>query len=89
MPSAIVTGGAIRLGRAMALRLAQRGYDLALHYNTSTTEAEQAAAEAQALGVRCRLYPCNLSRPEEAENLIKKVVADQKPSIPVPGHGLF
>ena len=39
MPNALVTGGARRLGRAMCLYLAKRGYDLAIHYATSRDEA--------------------------------------------------
>ena len=35
MPTAIVTGGAIRIGRAMALHLAGKGYDIALLYHSS------------------------------------------------------
>ncbi|MCA0273387.1 MAG: SDR family oxidoreductase [Proteobacteria bacterium] len=48
---ALVTGGARRLGRAMALYLAGRGYDVAIHYASSAEEAESTAAEARALGV--------------------------------------
>lgn len=41
MPAALVTGAAKRLGKAMALFLADRGYDVALHYSGSQTEAEK------------------------------------------------
>ena len=50
--TALVTAGARRLGRAMALYLARRGHDVAIHYNSSAAEAEATAAEARALGVR-------------------------------------
>jgi NAD(P)-dependent dehydrogenase (short-subunit alcohol dehydrogenase family) len=43
MPAALVTGGGARLGKAMALYLAQRGYDLAVHYNESAKGAEDVA----------------------------------------------
>lgn len=49
---ALVTGGARRLGRAMALYLAGRGFDVAIHYSSSADEAEETAAEARALGVQ-------------------------------------
>ena len=39
MPTALVTGGAVRLGRAIVLHLAGRGYDIALHYATSNESA--------------------------------------------------
>jgi len=44
MPAALVTGGGARLGKAMALYLAQRGYDVAVHYNSSAKGAEDVAA---------------------------------------------
>lgn len=49
---ALVTGGARRLGRAMALYLAGRGHDIAIHYATSRDEAEATADEARALGAK-------------------------------------
>ncbi|MBC7156134.1 MAG: SDR family NAD(P)-dependent oxidoreductase, partial [Rhodobacteraceae bacterium] len=49
---ALVTGGARRLGRAMALYLAGRGWDVAVHYATSVSEAEAVADRIAALGRR-------------------------------------
>lgn len=48
---ALVTGGAKRLGRAMALDLAASGWDVAIHYGSSAKEGEAAAAEARETGV--------------------------------------
>jgi NAD(P)-dependent dehydrogenase (short-subunit alcohol dehydrogenase family) len=54
--AALVTGGAVRLGRAIALELARLGFDIAVHYSASAAEAEETAADIQALGRRtCRL----------------------------------
>lgn len=47
---ALVTGAGARLGRAMALRLAKRGYDVAVHYNGSRQGAEETARDIEALG---------------------------------------
>lgn len=47
---ALVTGGAKRLGRAMALYLAGRGHDVAVHYNGSADAAEAVVAEIRAMG---------------------------------------
>jgi NAD(P)-dependent dehydrogenase (short-subunit alcohol dehydrogenase family) len=52
MKRALVTGAGRRLGREMALYLARRGHDVAIHYATSRAEAEDVVAEARALGVR-------------------------------------
>ncbi|WP_210530076.1 SDR family oxidoreductase [Rubellimicrobium arenae] len=49
---ALVTGGAARLGRAMALRLAERGHDVAIHYNSSEEEAQAVVREVEVLGRR-------------------------------------
>ena len=50
MMGALVTGGGARLGRAMALSLGQRGYDVAVHYATSADGAEETAAAIRAMG---------------------------------------
>jgi NAD(P)-dependent dehydrogenase (short-subunit alcohol dehydrogenase family) len=49
-PMALVTGAGRRLGRAMALHLAGRGHDVAVHYNASAHEAEAVAEEIRAIG---------------------------------------
>ena len=49
---ALVTGGARRVGRALALGLAEAGCDLVLHYGTGATEAAATAAEAESRGAR-------------------------------------
>ncbi len=50
MPAALVTGGGARLGRAMALYLGQRGFDVAVHYASSADGAEEVVAELQGMG---------------------------------------
>ena len=49
--AALITGGAVRLGRAMALRMAERGSDIVVHYASSDSGAKEVVAEAQVLGV--------------------------------------
>lgn len=48
--AALVTGGAVRLGRAIALRLAARGADVVVHYASSAEAAENLVAEIKILG---------------------------------------
>jgi NAD(P)-dependent dehydrogenase (short-subunit alcohol dehydrogenase family) len=49
---ALVTGAGKRLGRAIALRLAREGCDIAVHYNSSEEEADEVAREIALLGRR-------------------------------------
>lgn len=57
---ALVTGAARRLGRAMALYLAGRGFDLAIHYDRSDAEAGHCAQAARALGTRAQTFQADL-----------------------------
>ena len=57
---ALVTGAARRLGRAMALALAEDGYDLALHVRAVDDDAERLTSEIRALGRQAALVPADL-----------------------------
>ncbi|MFP4406835.1 SDR family NAD(P)-dependent oxidoreductase, partial [Rhodosalinus sp.] len=52
MTAALVTGAGVRLGRAMALCLAERGHDVAVHFATSEGPARDVVAEIEAMGRR-------------------------------------
>ncbi len=52
MARALVTGAGHRLGQAMAVYLAKRGYDVAVHYASSETGANETVAQIEALGRR-------------------------------------
>lgn len=67
---ALVTGGAKRLGRAIALRLAQEGWDIAIHYHHSRSEAEATAAEIRDKGRRAFLLQADLARETEVQALL-------------------
>lgn len=58
--TALVTGAARRVGRVLALALARRGLDVAIHYDRSAAEAEATAAEARAMGVRAETFQADL-----------------------------
>lgn len=73
--SAVITGGGTRLGSHFALNLARRGYDIALHYNTSRDSAQQAAEEIRAMGRRCELFAFDFSAHDEPGKLISDVKA--------------
>jgi NAD(P)-dependent dehydrogenase (short-subunit alcohol dehydrogenase family) len=63
--TALVTGAAKRLGRGMALALAQAGADVAITYRASAAEAEQTLTELRALGVNASAHRCHLDYPDE------------------------
>jgi pteridine reductase len=67
---ALVTGGAIRVGRAIVLALAEAGCDVVIHYGSSTGPAEETAAEAAAFGAQVHTLRADLARYDEAETLL-------------------
>jgi len=58
---ALVTGGARRTGRTIALALAETGADLVIHYNQSAAEAEAVVAEVEAMGRRAVAVAADLA----------------------------
>lgn len=73
--TALVTGGARRLGRAMVLELARHGHDVAIHCHGSEPEAEEVAAKARALGVRAQVFVADLLDFDQTAGLLPEVVA--------------
>jgi len=68
--TALVTGAAKRLGRAMALRLAERGHDVAVHYAGSADEAEATVAEIRAMGRQAHALRADLTVEAEMQGLL-------------------
>jgi NAD(P)-dependent dehydrogenase (short-subunit alcohol dehydrogenase family) len=71
--AALITGGGARLGKAMALALAEMGYDIAIHYNHSRDESEKTAGEIKALGRSCEIFQANLVKMKEVRTLVPRV----------------
>ena len=69
-PAALVTGAGKRLGRAMALALAEAGFDVAIHYAASAEAAEATAADIRALGRRAITLKAELGQEAEVARLI-------------------
>jgi NAD(P)-dependent dehydrogenase (short-subunit alcohol dehydrogenase family) len=76
---ALVTGAAKRVGRAIALELAGAGWDIALHYSTSRDDAEKAASDIRARGVRCAIFAANFAMEVETETLVGRINAELGP----------
>jgi NAD(P)-dependent dehydrogenase (short-subunit alcohol dehydrogenase family) len=73
--TALVTGGAKRLGRAIALALAAAGWDVAVHCHRSTDAAEATAAEIRKHGRRAAVIQADLGRESEVVTILPRVTA--------------
>lgn len=70
----LVTGAGRRVGRAIALRLARAGSNVAVHYNRSAEEAETVAAAVRAHGVEAFPVQADLADPEATRGLVPAVL---------------
>ena len=67
---ALVTGSGSRLGKAMALALAEAGFDVATHYAHASEEADAVAEQISSMGRNSASLPANLLDEEQTANLI-------------------
>jgi NAD(P)-dependent dehydrogenase (short-subunit alcohol dehydrogenase family) len=72
---ALVTGGAIRVGKAITLALADAGADIAFSYNASTDAAAATAVEIEAKGRRVLFHKADVARKEQVTALVDAAVA--------------
>jgi NAD(P)-dependent dehydrogenase (short-subunit alcohol dehydrogenase family) len=72
-PVALVTGGAKRVGAQIAEYLAARGYDIALHYNSSKGHAMETAKYIRDKGASCETFLADLGDDDELGRLVPKV----------------
>ena len=72
---ALVTGAGKRLGRAVAVGLAEQGADVVIHYRSSQAEALDAVAEIEKLGRRSVALQVDLAQISELPQLFQKVEA--------------
>lgn len=74
MARALVTGAGKRLGREMALYLARRGFDVAVHYSGSQAEAEAVVTEIEALGRRAVALQADLLDEAQTQSLMPRAL---------------
>ena len=77
-PVVLVTGAARRIGRAIALDLAEHGYDLAVHYRGSADDAGETVVRARALGADAEAFCADLADESDARRLVPKVLGRMK-----------
>lgn len=75
LKKALVTGSAVGIGRAIALDLASKGFDVVFHYHTSVEAANQASQEATTYGVKAIALQADITKPEQAEFLVENAAA--------------
>ena len=71
--SAIVTGGSLGIGRAVAIELAREGADVAVNYRSHDDEAKQVVAEIEKLGRKGLAVKADVSRYVDAEAMVAQV----------------
>jgi len=74
--TALVTGGAKRLGKTCSLAIAAEGADIILHYNTSKPEAEKTALEIRKLGSACTLIQQDLTNPANTAVFADRILSE-------------
>lgn len=74
MPKVFITGSARRIGRALAIGFAKKGWDIVLHYNDSENRAILTFEEIKALGVDSIAVKADIRSEMELQNAFKKAV---------------
>lgn len=73
-PVVLITGAAKRIGRTIALTMAQHGWDIAIHYHASGREALELQAQIRAMGRQAVALGCDLSDESAVRQLVPRVM---------------
>ncbi len=73
---ALITGGARGIGRAVALDLGRRGWDVSVCYRTSAREVEEVVAALQKAGSKGLALQCDVSDPNAAAEMVRRIEDD-------------
>jgi NAD(P)-dependent dehydrogenase (short-subunit alcohol dehydrogenase family) len=74
--TALITGGAKRLGRASAIALARSGADVAISFNDSAREAQHTVIDLTSLGVRAFALHCDVTSEQSVKAMVKDAVKE-------------
>lgn len=70
---ALITGSAKRIGKAMAIALAEDGYAVAVHYQSSQVEAQRLVDQLKKKRVKAQSFAADLKNAEDVRRLMKDV----------------
>ncbi|MHA1721594.1 MAG: 3-oxoacyl-ACP reductase family protein [Candidatus Baldrarchaeia archaeon] len=73
---ALITGSSRGIGKAIALRLAKEGTNIAINYVKNREKAEKVAMEARKYGVEAKIYQADISKYQQVEEMVRKIVED-------------
>ena len=73
---AVVTGGSRGIGRAIALRLAKEGADVAVLYAGNEAAAAETVAEIETLGQRAKAYRCDVADYDGTKQTVEEILSD-------------
>jgi len=73
---ALITGSSRGIGKAIALRLAMEGANIAINYLKNREKAEKVAMEARKYGVEAKIYQADVSNYQQVEEMVRKIVED-------------
>lgn len=73
---ALVTGGGVGIGRAIALKLARRGCNIGVNFSRSKDEAEATVDEISKLGVKAAVAQANITQDAIVRGMVRRFVAD-------------
>ncbi|MBF0547285.1 MAG: 4a-hydroxytetrahydrobiopterin dehydratase [Candidatus Riflebacteria bacterium] len=73
--TALVTGAAKRIGREIALVLAEQGVNIAIHFRHSNPEAEKLCSDLKGSGVKSWIFQADFARTDDLQQLVPKVFA--------------
>ena len=74
--TAVVTGGSRGIGRAICLKFAENGADIAFLYAGNTVKAEETLQELESLGIKVKAYQCNVADADEVAETVKEITKD-------------
>lgn len=70
---ALVTGASRGIGRACAVKLAERGYNVAVNYNSNEAKAAEVVAEIEKLGVKAAAFKADTADLKAVQNMFREV----------------